>query len=40
MIFLGDENFKTKFFIENVIVYRYDNLIKTDKYLEQAAVLL
>ena len=32
MIFRGYENFKTKFFIPNVNVYRYDNLIKTDKY--------
>ena len=34
MIFRGDENFKTKFFIANVNVYRYDNLIKTDKYFK------
>ena len=32
MIFRGDENFK-KFFIANVNVYRYSNLIKKkDKY--------
>ena len=31
MIFRGDENLK-KFFIANVNVYRYSNLIKTDKY--------
>ena len=31
MIFRGDKNFK-KFFIANVNVYRYSNLIKTDKY--------
>ena len=41
MIFRGDENFKIKkFFIANVNVYRYCNLIKTDEYLEQTAVLL
>ena len=31
MIFRGDENLK-KIFIANVNVYRYSNLIKTDKY--------
>ena len=31
MIFCGDENLK-KIFITNVNVYRYSNLIKTDKY--------
>ena len=31
MIFRGDENLK-KIFIANVNVYRYNNLIKTDKY--------
>ena len=31
MIFRGDENFKI-IFIANVNVYRYTNLIKTDKY--------
>ena len=31
MIFRGDENFK-KIFIANVNVYRYSNLIKTNKY--------
>ena len=31
MIFRGDENFK-KIFIANVNVYKYSNLIKTDKY--------
>ena len=31
MIFLGDENSK-KILIANVNVYRYSNLIKTDKY--------
>ena len=31
MIFRGDENFK-KIFFANVHVYRYGNLIKTDKY--------
>ena len=30
MIFRGDENLK-KIFTENVNVYRYSNLIKTDK---------
>ena len=33
MIFRGDESLK-KFFIANVNVYRYSNLIKTDKYFE------
>ena len=32
MIFRGDGNLKKKFFISNVSVYRYTNLIKTDKY--------
>ena len=31
MIFRGDENL-IKFFIANVNVYKYSNLIKTDKY--------
>ena len=31
MIFHGDANLK-KYFITNVNVYRYSNLIKTDKY--------
>ena len=31
MIFRGDKNLK-KIFISNVNVYRYSNLIKTDKY--------
>ena len=31
MIFRGDENLKN-IFIANVIVHRYSNLIKTDKY--------
>ena len=39
MIFREDENFK-KIFIANVYVYRYSNLIKTDKILAQNAVLL
>ena len=34
MILSGDENFK-KIFIANVYVYRYSNLIKTDKYFRK-----
>ena len=40
MIFRGDENFKTKFFIANVNVYRYDNLIKLDKYFRTNCCLV
>ena len=40
MIFRRDENLKKKFFIANVNVYRYSNLIKTDNFLEQTALLL
>ena len=40
MIFRGDENFKTKFFISNVNVYRHDNLIKTDKYFRTNCFLV
>ena len=39
IIFRGDENLQ-KIFIANVNVYRYSNLIKTVKILEQTAVLL
>ena len=39
MIFREDKSFK-KIFIANVNVYRYSNFIKTDKILEQTAVLL
>ena len=39
-IFREDENLKKNIFIANVNVYRYSNLIKTDKILEQTAVLL
>ena len=39
MIFCGDENFQNCS-IANLHVYRYSNLIKTDNYLEQTAVLL
>ena len=40
MIFRGDEHFITKFFITNVNVYRYDNLIKTDKYFRTNCCLV
>ena len=41
MIFRGDENFKIKkFFIANVNVYRYCNLIKTDKYFRTNCCLV
>ena len=36
MIFRGDENF----FIANVNVYRYSNLIKTDKYFRTNCCLV
>ena len=39
MIFRGDENLK-KIFIANVNVYRYSNLIKTDKYLRTNCCLV
>ena len=39
MIFRGDENFK-KIFITNVNVYRYSNLIKTDKYFRTNCCLV
>ena len=39
MIFRGDENLK-KIFIANVIVYRYSNLIKTDKYFRTNCCLV
>ena len=39
MIFRGDENLK-KFLIANVNVYRYSNLIKTDKYLRTNGCLV
>ena len=37
MIFRRDENLK-KIFIANVNVYRYSNLIKTDKYFRTAVL--
>ena len=40
MIFRGDKNFEKKIFIANFNVYRYSNVIKTDKYLRKTAVLL
>ena len=39
MIFRGDENLKNVF-IANVNVYRYSNLIKTDKYFRTNCCLL
>ena len=39
MIFRGDENLK-KIFIANVNVYRYSNLIKTDKYFRTNCCLV
>ena len=39
MIFRGDESLK-KFDIANVNVYRYSNLIKTDKYLRTNGCLV
>ena len=39
MIFRGDENLK-KIFIANVNVYRYSNLIKTDKYFRTHCCLV
>ena len=39
MIFHGDENFK-EIFIANVNVYRYSNLIKTDKYFRTNCCLV
>ena len=39
MIFRGDENLK-KIFIVNVNVYRYRNLIKTDKYFRTNCCLV
>ena len=39
MIFRGDENLK-KLFIANVNVYRYSNLIKTDKYFRTNCCLV
>ena len=39
MIFRGDENFK-KIFIANVNVYRYSNLIKSDKYFRTHCCLV
>ena len=39
MVFRGDENLK-KFFIANVNVYRYSNLIKTDKYFRTNCCLV
>ena len=38
MIFRGDENLK-KIFIANVNVYRYSNIIKTDKYFRKNCFL-
>ena len=39
IIFRGDENLK-KFFIANVNVYRYSNLIKTDTYFRTNCCLV
>ena len=39
MIFRGDEHFE-KIFIANVNVYRYSNLIKTDKYFRTNCCLV
>ena len=39
IIFCQDENFK-ELLIASINVYRYSNLIKTDNYLEQTAVLI
>ena len=39
MIFRGDENFK-KNLITNVNVYRYSNLIETDKYFRTKCCLV
>ena len=39
MIFRGDENLK-RFFIANVNVYRYSNLIKNDKYFRTNCCLV
>ena len=39
MIFRGDANLK-KTFIENVNVYRYSNLIRTDKYFRTNCCLV
>ena len=39
MIFRGDENFE-KIFIVNLNVYRYSNLIKTDKYFKTNCCLV
>ena len=39
MIFCGNENLK-KNFIANVNVYRYSNLIKTDKYFRTNCCLV
>ena len=39
MIFRGDENLK-KFFIANGNVYRYSNLIKTNKYFRTNCCLV
>ena len=39
MIFPGDENLK-KIFIANVNVYRYSNLLKTDKYFRTNCFLV
>ena len=39
MVFCRDENFK-KNFIANVNVYRYSNLIKTDRYVRTNCCLV
>ena len=39
MIFRGNENLK-KFFIANINIYRYSNLIKTDEYLRTNCCLV
>ena len=40
MVFRGDENLKKNIFIPNVNVYRYSNLIKTERYFRTNCCLV